>query len=133
MKSSELLSRYGDLVGAPYLQGGTSAASGIDCVGVVAEVLGRMGKHVPEGALRATPAGVPECWQRLRIPPDEVRAGDVVYSHAGCAGPHVAVVVDPRPPTIVATTTSGRGVRFVPLRAVPGVVAVYRLREESAP
>lgn len=128
MKSGELIERYGDLIGAPYLAGGRDARTGIDCAGLVSEVLQRQGVAIPDGALDATPAGVPVCWRRLRIPPDALRVGDVIYST--CEGrPHISVVVAQE---IVATTTRARGVRLVPLRAITNTIAAYRLREEPS-
>jgi len=82
-------SLYLDLLSRPYAEGGASPPSGLCCSGAVLELLVRLGKTVPEGALplgqEAVPAhladvGAPVSpWARVGDEPtDAALHGDVV-------------------------------------------------------
>jgi cell wall-associated NlpC family hydrolase len=92
-----------DLVGAPWVAGGRSAA-GIDCLGVVLVVAARLGIPVeePRDAVERlaamgwtiTPGDFPDGWAEVRPP---YRVGDVVvlWDDAARAENHVGIVDTP--------------------------------------
>jgi hypothetical protein len=143
-------SLYADLLRAPYKEGGRDPKTGIDCLGVVWEILRRIhGDEVlhrftdypvtlapdPEAsALRAHLYTLRDDWVLLSN--DEIcysksLVGDVVLQMIGSAHdtPHVSVVVWNTEPVTLLTAHRARGVVAVPARQAQNIVAVYRLRE----
>ena len=141
---------YADLLRAPYKEAGRDPKTGIDCLGVVWEVLRRIhGDEVlhrfdrlpdslapdPEAsALRAHLYSVRDDWITLSVGElcvTKCRVGDVVLQMIGKAHdtPHVSVVVWNTQPVTLLTAHRGRGVVAVPAHAAQNIVAVYRLRD----
>lgn len=140
---------YYDLLRVPYREGGREVQTGLDCMGVVWEVLMRLkGERirdrlleiphdVPRGVesstLRAYLFSIREDWQMVSkgLMPGDARLGDVVLQMVGREHdtPHVSVVVWNEPPVTLLTAHRSKGVIAVPASRAQGIVAVYRLRD----
>lgn len=59
-------------LGKPYVLGGASPATGFDCSGLVQWVYGRLGLRLPRTAQQQFDA-------TLRVPPDRLQPGDLVF------------------------------------------------------
>lgn len=120
---------YRDLIGTPWEE--------MPCIEVVAIVLERLGKTVPEGALPrggVIPANATEadfnydCWERIGDTTESAKQlGDVILADNGRVS-HVWVVVGPGR---LLTSSRKANVHSVSIAATAGVVGVYRLREAS--
>lgn len=121
---------YRDLIGTPWEE--------MPCVEVVAVVLERLGRIVPEGALPRggiLPANLSEadlnldCWERIGDTADcATELGDVILADNGRIS-HVWVLVGPGR---LLTSSRKANVHAVRLSATTRVVGVYRLREDPA-
>ena len=140
---------YYDLLRVPYAQGGRDAAKGLDCLGVVWEVLRRLKGQKVERMLSSIPSDPPKSvelsttiahlaavrrdWLLMskgRLPKD-AKLGDVVLQMIGLEHdtPHVSVVVWNEAPVTLLTAHKAKGVVAVPASKAQGVVAVYRLKD----
>ena len=124
---------YVDLLGVPYRKDGRDK-SGMDCSGVCAEVLRRLGHDVPEAAwsLRWDPVGgelvTPDCWERVGSGyMDATQVGDILASDPGGMGlaSHVSIVTAPRYCTVVSAHEEV-GVYVSKSYATRNVVGAYR-------
>lgn len=121
---------YRDLIGTPWEE--------MPCVEVVAVVLERLGKTVPEGALPrggVLPVHITEanlnldCWERIGDSAEAAtELGDVILMDSGKVS-HVWVLVGPGR---LLTSSRRANVHAVRMSATTRVVGVYRLREDAA-
>lgn len=134
------------LVGVPFIHQGRSAASGLDCVGMII-VLGHLIKYPHEIADVEGYARTPSAGKLLEmmnknldeIPLSEVRAGDIYLMRVGGIKPrHTAVrvsdeldIVNGKEPTMVHALNRGRMNRVVEHRCrqwQQGFVKGFRIR-----
>lgn len=116
---------YAELLRAPYVDGGRSVKTGIDCWGVCLYVLGKRGfkpradgEHIFE-----------DDWICL--------GGTVAF--ASCVGDvitslqkgkvHASVLASVKPTRVVLTTAARAGVVAIPLGQVQNVTGVYRMKQ----
>lgn len=111
-----------DLIGVPWQEGGRDARMGLDCLGVVLEVLSRMGlkafdpwrawQSAWRRGWRNVSEAIPEGWVRVARGAG-LQPGDVLITEEDGLPTHIVVVVEDRR---VVSAMKGHGVVLLPLR-----------------
>lgn len=132
--------RYADIVAAapPWVAGGSSVETGLDCKGLAAIMVRRAGREFPGHPLLTDPAACfgaeataavsrfkaeTEAWEGV---PEATLLGDMIVN-MGDTGPHLSVLVDEKR-ALVITTMRDAGVRVLPRSAIRDVLEVMRFR-----